>query len=279
MDSAVLQGISVLSLALNVPGPVAVARLRDLGARAEKVEPPDGDPLDRYEPRWYSQLHRDVRVARLDLRDEPGKHRLEALLSKADLLITSMRSGALERLGLRFPELASRYPGLCSVAIIGSRRDPDVPGHDLTFQASAGLVTPPRLPRVLAADLAGADRVVAAALALLLARERGFGVGTVDVSLEEAAEDLAVPLRLGLTERDGLLGGALPEYALYRAARGWIAVAALEDHLRVRLLSELGVDSAAEIGGRFREKAASWWESWGAERGLPIVALRGVGVP
>lgn len=40
-----LEGMRVLNLAINVPGPVAAARLRDLGASVVKVEPPSGDPL------------------------------------------------------------------------------------------------------------------------------------------------------------------------------------------------------------------------------------------
>jgi crotonobetainyl-CoA:carnitine CoA-transferase CaiB-like acyl-CoA transferase len=43
-----LKGIQIVSLATNVPGPVAAARLHDLGASIIKVEPPAGDPLAEY---------------------------------------------------------------------------------------------------------------------------------------------------------------------------------------------------------------------------------------
>ena len=42
-DSTLLQGVKIVSLALNVPGPVAAARLTKLGADVTKVEPPTGD--------------------------------------------------------------------------------------------------------------------------------------------------------------------------------------------------------------------------------------------
>src|SRR4051794_29898571 len=44
-DVRPLGGIQVVSLALNVPGPAAAARLCRLGAALAKVEPPGGDPL------------------------------------------------------------------------------------------------------------------------------------------------------------------------------------------------------------------------------------------
>lgn len=34
----------IVVLAVNVPGPAAAARLRELGAAVTKVEPPEGDP-------------------------------------------------------------------------------------------------------------------------------------------------------------------------------------------------------------------------------------------
>ncbi|HEY1528891.1 MAG TPA: CoA transferase, partial [Candidatus Angelobacter sp.] len=42
-DSSLLQDVKIVSLALNVPGPVAAARLTSLGAEVTKVEPPGGD--------------------------------------------------------------------------------------------------------------------------------------------------------------------------------------------------------------------------------------------
>ena len=39
-----LKGVRVLSLALNLPGPAALLRLRQMGAACLKLEPPGGDP-------------------------------------------------------------------------------------------------------------------------------------------------------------------------------------------------------------------------------------------
>src|SRR5262249_54506144 len=133
------------------------------------------------------------------------------------------------------------------------------------------------LPRVLVADLAGAHAVVGAALGLVLARERGQGCQSVQVSLAEAAADFAEPWRHGLTAAGGLLGGGLPQYNLYRARDGWVAVAVLEEHFWKRLLAERGrsaLDREA-LQSVFATRTAEEWESWAAGRDLPVVAVRG----
>jgi alpha-methylacyl-CoA racemase len=275
-----LDGVQVVSLAVNVPGPVAAARLRSLGARVAKVEPPQGDPLAAYTSAWYRALAEGQEVVTLDLKDAGDRGRLGEMLAGADLLLTSTRPAALDRLGLGWDAVRARHPRLCQVAIVGyPAPDADRAGHDLTYQASCGLVAPPSLPRTLLADLAAAERAVSAALALLLGRERGRGAGRAEVALSDAAAELAAPLAHGLTAPGGLLGGGLPAYALYRAAEGWVAVAALEPHFRRRLLDELGVpdDSAATFEEAFRARTAEEWERWADERDLPVAAVRGAG--
>lgn len=272
-----LESLCVLTLAVNLPGPLAAARLRQFGAAVVKVEPPDGDPLEGVSPDWYRALHDGQQVVRLDLKDAAGRARLGPLLDRADLLITATRPAALARLGLAWEDLHPRHPRLCRVAIVGHPAPhEDLPGHDLTYQARAGLVTPPHLPRTCLADLAGAQEVVSAALGLLLARERGRGVGEVRVSLAEAADRFAEPLRQGLTAPGGVLGGGFPGYRLYRAREGWVALAALEPRFRQRLaeglgLSELDPNQLQEV---LSGRTALEWEAWGARRDVPLVAVR-----
>ena len=274
-----LDGVRVVCLGIYVPAPVAARRLSSLGAAVVHVEPPAGDPLADWCRSWYDALHAGHEVRRLDLKSDDGRAAMEALLADADLLLTAMRPAALARLALDPEALRARHPRLCRVAIVGhGGDDAEAPGHDLTYQASVGLVTPPTLPRTLLADLAGAERAVAAALALLLARERGLGAGSETVALADAADAFADPLRHGLTAPGALLGGALPRYALYPAARGWIAVAALEPHFWSRLVAELSLaeDAGAEaLASAFLARDAEAWERWARERDLPLVAVRG----
>ncbi len=270
-----LAGLTIVSLAINLPGPVAAGRLRDLGAQVTKIEPPDGDPLARGCPEWYRALHERVTVVRLDLKVAADRERLNPLLSTADLLLTSSRPAAIARLGLSWGELHRQFPRLCQVAIVGhAAPDENRPGHDLTYQATLGLVSPPELPRALIADLGGALEAVSTAVALLL-RASAAGRQPAQVSLAEAAAHFALPHRHGLTLAAGLLGGAWPGYNLYRAAEGWVAVATLEPHFAERLRVELGVGSFTHEALReaFAGRTAAEWEKWAATRDLPIVAV------
>jgi crotonobetainyl-CoA:carnitine CoA-transferase CaiB-like acyl-CoA transferase len=276
-DSSLLQGVKIVSLALNVPGPVAAARLAKLGAEVIKVEPPTGDATSRVAPAWYESLCRGQTVCRLDLKAPDGRVQLDELLESAELLLASFRPSALQRLGLDWENLHARHPKLCFVGIIGyPSPQQERTGHDLTYQSDLGLLRPPQMPATLFVDLAGAERAVSLALALLNQAARKSKAGCAWVSLYECARDLAGPLKAGLTSDGGLLGGGYPLYGFYQANDGWIAIAALEPHFAERLLSELDLRKAdrPELERIFLQRSAAAWESWAAERDLPLVALR-----
>ncbi len=272
-----LQGIQVVSLAVNIPGPVAAAQLTRLGAQVTKVEPPGGDPVAAFSPSLYAQLTQGQTVRTLDLKDPGSRQALDQLLAESDLLLTATRPAALARLGLDWPQLHRRFPQLCHVAIVGypPPRENEA-GHDLTYVADLGLVSPPALPRTLLADLAGASQAVSAALALLLARARGQEASRALVALSQAAETFALPLVHGLTGPGAVLGGGLPGYNLYRAETGWVALAALEPHFWQRLLDALGLASAdaADLARIFATRPAQEWEAWARERDIPLAAVR-----
>jgi alpha-methylacyl-CoA racemase len=275
--SRLLEGLRVATIALNLPGPVACARLRDLGATVAKVEPPAGDPFESYCGSWYRRLHVGMSIRRLDLKSAEGRAALDALLAQSDLLVTAQRPSALARLGLDPASLAARHPRLCHVAITGHPHpEEETPGHDLTYLAVHGLVAPPNMPRTLFADMAGAERAVTTALALVIARERTGRGESLAAPLEDAARALAQPLREGLTSAGALLGGGLAGYNIYRARQGWIAVAALEPQFERGLAQALGLDSLAPeaLSEKFATDTAEHWERWARDLDLPIVAVR-----
>ena len=147
-------------------------------------------------------------IVRLDLKQAAHRQELDGLLELADVFLTAQRPAALERLGLGWDDLHARFPRLSHVSIVG-RRSPEAgrPGHDLNYVGARGLLAPPELPRTLVADLGGAEAAVSAALAAVVNRER-TGEGThVEVSLTDAADRFAAPVRHGLTRPGGVLGG------------------------------------------------------------------------
>ena len=251
--------------------------LRDMGATVVKVEPPAGDPLSCAAPAWYAGLCAGMEVRRLDLKSSGGREWVDDLLARADILVTASRPASLQRLGLSWSDLHGRHPRLCHVAIVGyAAPRQDAAGHDLTYQAEARLITPPAMPRTLIADLAGAQRVVSAALELLLARERSGEAGYTEIALAECASLFALPIQHGLTSSTGALGGAGAAYNIYPAREGWVAVAALEPQFREALARELcvDVDDRAALTRALEARSALEWERWGDARGLPLAAVR-----
>lgn len=267
--SDLLDRVRVVTMAQNVPGPLAAARLAEAGARVTKVEPPRGDPFLELSPAWHAEMHARVSIERLDLKSADGMARMMVLLRDADLFLTSQRPSALARLGFDPDTLRSRAPALRLVRIFGSLRDPEDPGHDLTYQAQAGLLGD-AMPRTLAADVMASERAFAAAL-MVLRQPPG---SVMDVGLVESLAPMIAPLRHGLTAPGGTLGGGAPRYGLYTTRAGRIAVAALEPHFETRLHDALGLTRGADLSARFLERTASEWEVWARERDLPIVAVR-----
>lgn len=263
----------VVALVTNIPGPLAAGSLALDGARVVKIEPPHGDPLAAASPGWYAALTQHTEVLRLDLKTAHARERLETLLGEADVLITAMRASALQRLDLGWECLRERFARLCHVAIVGEAAPhDDRSGHDLTYQAQAGLLNPPQMPRSVFADLAAAERAVAATYRVLYEREHTGRAQRVDIAIAEAAAVLADALRYGLTTAEGPLGGAMAVYRLYRTADGWIALAALEPHFQARLREALRIQSldATTLSARFAQQRCSYWNELAERCDLPL---------
>jgi alpha-methylacyl-CoA racemase len=263
------QRLRLVSIAQNVPGPTAVARLVQRGAAVVKIEPPQGDALEAMCKPWYDQLHAGVRVTRLDLKSADGMAALQANLQDCDLFLASQRPAALVRLGLDAASLARRYPALRHLNIVGDTSDPGHAGHDLTYQAQHGLLRR-EMPLTLVADMVGAERAYAAAIELMTDAP---GANRV-VGLADVIHDIAAPLRHGMTAPGGPLGGGNPAYGLYAAREGMVAVAALEPHFRARLFASLGLADGSDPSAAFRTRTALEWEAWATPLDLPIVAIR-----
>ena len=199
-------GIRVVELAQWVFVPVAGALLADWGADVIRVERLDGDPYrglatqgigtDRGGVNLSMALaNRGKRSVALDLRQPHGLDVLHKLLGSADVLLTSLRPGALDRLGLDADTVRERHPHLIYARGNGfGTRGPDAdkPGYDSSaFWARGGvghILTPPERDYPISQRGAMGDRNGAMALAFgisaaLLKRTRTGEGSVVDVSL------------------------------------------------------------------------------------------------
>lgn len=280
-----LRGVRVLSLALNLPGPAALMRLRALGANCSKLEPPMGDPLRHYNPLAYATLHAGVKVFSADLRSDKGQAALHRALARTDVLLTSFRPSALVKLGLSWKSLHKRYPGLSQVAIVGSLGErAEEPGHDLTYMAENDLVAGLELPPTLYADMGGSVMASEAVLgAVLQQRARGKGV-CVEVALAGASAYLGLPRAWGMTKPGGAVGGGHAGYRLYPCKDGRVAVAALEPHFAAALCQAAGVtgsernlmfapDTHARIAAFLAQRTRKQLDALGRAQDIPLHTL------
>ena len=235
----------VSDLTQLLPGALATQLLGDLGADVVKVEPPGGGDKTRWIPpliagqgSLFRLLNRNKRSICIDLKQEQGKELLRRLVAPADVLVEGFRPGVMDQLGLGLEALRRRFPRLITCSITGyGQTGPwrDRPGHDLNYQALAGLVAlgageggAPALPGAQVADIGGGTwPAVAGILAALLERAQTGRGQAVDVAMADGAtlfsliaHAQALPGTRQPQPGGTLLAGALPTYGVFRCADG-----------------------------------------------------------
>src|SRR5580698_3031365 len=206
MPDQAFDGVRVVEVAQWVFVPVAGALLADWGAEVVHIEPIEGDPYRGLATQGIGAesnginlslalANRGKRSLALDIRHEQGIEVLHKLLESADVFLTNMRPGALERARLDADELTKRYPGLIYARGHGyGARGPDADqaGYDATAYWARGgmahILTPPERDYPIGQRGALGDRNGALALAFgvaaaLLKRTRTGSGSIVDVSL------------------------------------------------------------------------------------------------
>ncbi|MBI1250924.1 MAG: CoA transferase [Alphaproteobacteria bacterium] len=147
-----LEHLKVVEYATYMAAPGAGGILADWGADVVKVEPPGGDPArlffatigaDMGANPVYEFDNRNKRGVSLDTSKEAGREALKRLAQWADVFITNVRPGGLERAGLDYENLAKLNPKLIYATVTGyglTGEDKDRPGFDIaSFWARAGL--------------------------------------------------------------------------------------------------------------------------------------------
>jgi crotonobetainyl-CoA:carnitine CoA-transferase CaiB-like acyl-CoA transferase len=222
-----LAGVRVVELGVWVAGPAAAGIMADWGADVIKVEPPAGDPqravfgavgLSGELPVPPFEVdNRGKRSVVLDLHEAGGRAHLEGLLAGADVLVTNLRPGALDRLDLGHESVCARHPRLVYGSITGyglDGDDRDRAGYDVgAFWARSGLahtmVPPGELPPGLRSGMGDHQTgmtLAAGILAKLLERSHTGRGGLVATSLLRTgmysiAWDMGIQLRFGRRER------------------------------------------------------------------------------
>jgi crotonobetainyl-CoA:carnitine CoA-transferase CaiB-like acyl-CoA transferase len=146
-----LEGIRVLDFTAAMAGPRCAMLLGDFGADVIKIEPPEGDyarrwGVNRYGPGGqfsglFIALNRNKRSVVLDLKTPAGRDAAAALTATADVIVENYRPGVADRLGIGYPEVSARNPGIVYCSISGFGQSGPLrhrPGLDMLMQAYAG---------------------------------------------------------------------------------------------------------------------------------------------
>lgn len=265
-----LAGLLVVDLSRALAGPHAGMMLGDLGARVIKVEPPTGDDSRGWGPpflpgsdghehsTYFLSCNRNKESIVLDLKADADKAVLDALVSRADVLIENFRPGVLDRLGWPTDRMLALNPALIILSITGFGPDGpegDRPGYDQIAQGEGGLMSvtgpsPDQPTRVgvpigdILAGMYGAYGVLAA----LHERQRTGRGQVVRTSLLAAVVGAHAYHGTRFTvagEVPGPTGNRHPSicpYGLYRASDGFVQIAVGSDSLWRRFAPAFGLD-------------------------------------
>jgi crotonobetainyl-CoA:carnitine CoA-transferase CaiB-like acyl-CoA transferase len=300
-DASLLSGIRVLDFGIWRPVPYATQLLVEMGADVIKVEPPNGDPM-RVFPDLFAVLNAGKRAVAVDLKDDAQRASVLESARDADVALEGFRPGVAERLGIGYDALSAVNPALvyCSLSGYGQTGPlRDVPGHDLNYQARAGIIEPrdpdgePVVGRPPIADLAAGVFAAMAVCAALVRAARTRQGEYIDVSMTDVLATWTGPLPALQVEGGPMLGGGVPGYGSFRTADGdWVVLGVIaEDHLWSALTAALGMDDVVglsfvdrlprikELNGRITTEIGSMRRADVVERferaGVPVSPVLG----
>jgi len=124
-----LEGLRVVELAHLIAGPYCGQLFADNGATVIKVEPPHGEISRHRDPvairsegsvtAHFASTNRGKKSITVDLKSPDGREFFLSLVDSADVVLSNMRPGALDRLGIGLASLVERKPDLIAVSITG----------------------------------------------------------------------------------------------------------------------------------------------------------------
>ncbi len=319
MSELPLEGLKVLDLSRLLPGGFCSLLLADFGADVIKVEDTGPGDYIRWAPPYYQGAHDSARSAlflalnrgkrsiRVNLKSDPGREVLLALVRDADVLLESFRPGVLDRLGVGCERLRAENPGLVYCAISGYGQDGpnrNRSGHDMNYLGLNGLLGltgerdgPPVQAAGQIADLGGGALMAAVGILVALRERERSGLGQlVDCSMFDGALSwlamlAAEALATGRAPQRGELGlaGRYNCYRPYQCADGYVTLGALEPKFwsawcqgvgRSDLVDHAfdapGSESHATVSEIFRGRTREQWRDFASEHDCCLEPVLGL---
>ena len=188
MDKA-LSDVRVLDMTHVQSGPSCTQILAWLGADVIKVEMPGRGDITRGQLRdlpgvdslYFTMLNCNKRSITLNIKSAKGKHILDELIKRADVLVENFGPGALDREGFTWERLQKLNPCLIFASIKGFGSGPfeDCKAYETIAQAMGGAMSttgfedgPPTSTGAQIGDSGTGIHMVAAIVAALYQRTR-----------------------------------------------------------------------------------------------------------
>lgn len=251
-----IEGIKILDLTWQGPGPYATMILGDLGADIITIMPPPTAGARQV----HQTAHRNKKSIMLNLKAEEGRQIFYQLSSGSDVIVEGFRPGVTKRLGIGYDTISEIHPRIVYCSITGYGQDGpyrELPGHDINYLSFAGALnligepdSNPVIPLNLIADYgAGGKDAAIGILAALMSREKTGKGQHVDISLMDGVISLLTDTVLSQFFNTGkvpnrgehVLSGAYPFYNVYKTKDGkFITLGCLEPWFWEHLCHEIG---------------------------------------
>jgi crotonobetainyl-CoA:carnitine CoA-transferase CaiB-like acyl-CoA transferase len=266
-----LEGVKVLDLTRQGPGPFCTMILGDLGAEVIKIEAPPAlgarkggllqSPAGAEGKRdaIYNAHNRNKKSIAVNLRVEEGRRIFCRLTENADVIVEAFRPGVVNRLGIDYEAMKSINPKViyCSITAYGQDGPyKGLPAHDVNCISIAGALNlmgdmngKPVIPLNLLADFGGGGMsAVIGILSALIAREKTGEGQHIDISLTDSVISLLTfeagdYFQHGVVLKRGehVLGGAYPYYNVYETSdQKYITIGCMEPWLWENLCRAIG---------------------------------------
>ncbi|NDJ87877.1 CoA transferase [Mycolicibacter senuensis] len=257
-----LKGVTVLEFGSMYAGPYGATLLTDLGARVIKVEPLDGDNIRNlvaFPEAGGAKVLQGKESVAIDFTKPEGLELVYELAKRSDLVLQCFRGNAAERAGIDEQKLKAVNPDLVVLSMSGygvdgpyAHRSAYAPSigaaAGLSLIDSRGAARPPvdlddahrravtlhagsAVPAVQADGIAALG-VASALLVGLYAQRRGIAMPHLTTTMLGAALQAAINHNTGYAGRpaieaaDEQFYGLNALYRMYRAADGWVFLAA-----------------------------------------------------
>jgi len=267
-----LQGVRILDLSRQLPGPLGTRLLADYGADVIKIEDTrKGDDFRSTTPAIngmsarHLELNRNKRGLAIDLKSAQGREIFLKLAQESDVVFEQFRPGVVKRLGIDYEAVKAVNPRIiyCSLSGFGQNGPyRDLVAHDPNYLALSGVLgligSPGGAPVLTGPQLADitAAHMVTIGILLALRNAEATGAGEyLDISLFDSAFSLPVTALTNYfgsghapSRGEERHNGKYPWGNIYRTKDGgYVTVTAIESHFYKNLCQALGREDWVDL--------------------------------